>query len=515
MLGSSCPEQTTLKMNAAARKELTATHKTFLKENQDNEGALKDKVSAFAKEIETLKQSSQHQNSEYMLRRIEFVYWMLCEMRGLGDCKRYAMAPIAKAQRHHVRFDAKAFSDFMLPKLKSIGLFYNENMVFDTTEEAKQHMHAFFGGAQRLKDKQRFSIGDSYTTDGYCLCVPFKKGEPLGGKRKKQAPSPLRSKMSKEEKKAEKLRGCVTAVPEGASVVGIDMGIVNIYTFARIGADGRAQKLMLTRNEYYKQSGIKKHKAIVARKRAKLQNIDTLLSAKSPKSERLEDVLAYVVLTSAAHEEVWGVMADQRLSRSKWATEMGKQATLDRFVSSVSREFCKDAVSTVFGCGFPSFNCCYKGCPAAPTTTAFKALKRQLDVMPIDEYKTSKVCARCDEALVAPKKKIKMADGSEECREVRGIRLCPKCFLEPRNQHSYERDPELWGGFTRYDRDVNAALNIARVTGLNNEERPPSLQRIALGTQWMMEELVPPDVADLVEYTSVQEIGCREAVPVY
>ena len=79
--------------------------------------------------------------------------------------------------------------------------------------------------------------------------------------------------------------------------------------------------------------------------------------------------------------------------------------------------------------------------------------------------------------LVAPRKKIKCRDGTERCGEVRGIRLCKKCALETHGHHAYERDPGLWPGFARFDRDINAALNMIRVAGAVNATRPASLQR--------------------------------------
>jgi hypothetical protein len=132
----------------------------------------------------------------------------------------------------------------------------------------------------------------------------------------------------------------------------------------------------------------------------------------------------------------------------------------------------------VAACGLPDFNCCMKGCPAAPTTIAFKTLKRRLPVIPVDEFRTSKVCARCDEEMLAPRKAVTLDDWRVVMKEVRGIRLCKKCFLETHGHHSYERDDGMWPGYARFDRDINAALNILRVAGLSSSERPASLQRI-------------------------------------
>ena len=172
---------------------------------------------------------------------------------------------------------------------------------------------------------------------------------------------------------------------------------------------------------------------------------------------------------------VWDVYGDKRISRSRMAVSMGKSRVLDAYCTGLASKF--SGRSFVVACGVPSFDCCMRGCPAAPIGIGFKTLKRRLPVIPVDEYLTSQACCRCDDKLKAPTKRARLEDGRFVNAEVRGIRLCKKCFLETHGHHAHVRDPGLWPGFARFDRDINAAMNMIRVAGKTNSERPLCLQR--------------------------------------
>ena len=137
----------------------------------------------------------------------------------------------------------------------------------------------------------------------------------------------------------------------------------------------------------------------------------------------------------------------------------------------------KTAADVYVAAGFPDFNCCTRGCPASPTTSAFKAMKRVMQVVPTDEYKTSQVCARCLADLKKPTKRIRLPDGRVEYRELRGFRLCQQCFLESRVQPEYSWETESWPGHMRLHRDLNSATAMTLVAGKSNEDRPEPFRR--------------------------------------
>lgn len=109
-----------------------------------------------------------------------------------------------------------------------------------------------------------------------------------------------------------------------------------------------------------------------------------------------------------------------------------------------------------------------------PTTTAFKRAKRIMDVIPVDECHTSQICPFCNSFLIKPRK----INDQGRLVEVQGLRLCGSTdCLRRYGHHDYARDPNLWEGYVRLSRDKVGALNIKRVAGLQNEERPVPLRR--------------------------------------
>jgi hypothetical protein len=497
MLGDECPERLAIAVIRKEAEEAKANEaKAKASQDKTDESDKKDKKKntmsdALAAELRVLRSKRIFEETKLLLRRIEFAYWMSLKLRGCGECKRFAMAPVSSAQRKHVRIDGNVFRDYLFPRLKDTGYFKAGMTKEDlgTKGLLRAQMDALFPGAQRLRTPGAgWRRGDSYTTDGYALGVHFVRGnaaaaEASGRKRGGATKAKPKSRMTREEKNAEKSAGCVFEVREGARIVGMDMGVVNIFCAAWRDKKGAVVSSTLTRKKYYEASGVKAYKAFAAHKAKPLQKFVEGLSETTFRSERLEDVLRYVKRCDEANEAVWGVYGDRRFSRGRMAVFIGKQRALDQYFSDLAGRFKGDAVPPQVSCGYPSFNCCFKGCPAAPTNSAFKTLKRRMEVIPADEYRTSKVCSRCDETMEPPRKMMKMRDGKERCGEVRGIRLCKKCALETHGRHAYKRDPGLWPGYARFDRDVNAALNMIRVAGTSNETRPASLQRINRQTE--------------------------------
>jgi hypothetical protein len=88
------------------------------------------------------------------LRRIEFVFWILCKLEALGsEHKRFAMAPVSQAQRKHVRIDGSVFRDYLFPRLKEIGYFRPDmtKEALDDPDLLKAHLAALFPGARSLR----------------------------------------------------------------------------------------------------------------------------------------------------------------------------------------------------------------------------------------------------------------------------------------------------------------------------------------------------------------------------
>lgn len=328
-------------------------------------------------------------------------------------------------------------------------------------DEEVAALQSLFGGARRLRSAAKgWKLDATFKTDGYSLCASLTNTQ----KRAK----------SKEERK---LEGCLpaAALPEGAtlaSVVGVDMGLVNIF-YAAWREGGELKNLSYTRKQYYKEGGIARHTAMARRRSKRVAGVVELLSETAKRTWRAPVFAAYAAVCSAHNEALWRELGDRRLARSRMVVYMEKTAALDGFVNRL-KKCTKSLPERVVGCGFPSYNCNAGGCQSAPTTAAFKRLRMGMRTVPVDEFRTSKRCPHCDGALAAPRKRNEKG----KLIEVRGIRLCGSTTcLELRGDRVYTRDPGRWRNNVRYNRDGVGAANIMRCAGLANAERPPCLRR--------------------------------------
>lgn len=480
-LGPSCPTEVRIAAADERRKDIAALQRHRKSEGREPSEDLKKEAKALGGEKKRLKERV------LPLRRIEYVFWLQRRLENLnasdgGIHRSFCMAPISSEQRKHVRFDFNAFRDYLFPRLLDVGGFPEGMLAEDLTAKDMEDLLPHSRGLR--SKKTGWLPGKSFTTDGYALCVRYVQGKDPGSGRRGGAPKAKKQRFTtKEEKAARRKEGCVEDMPDDAFVAGMDAGVVRPYTFAWKDSEGELQASFLTRDLYYDKSGVKAHRAIVARRTKRLADAFAKRLAASPKTSSVETATEYVKACSEDSPKVWNEYGDRRLSRSRMAVSIGKRRVLSQFCSETKKIIEKAAGDrpVVLATGFPNFNCCTKGCPSSPTETAFKELKQHFVVLPTDEYLTSQACYRCDEKLEAPKKLVTLRKTNEKAwREVRGIRLCQECFRNDRAPP--RRDPGLWAGKARIDRDINAALNIMRVAGLRNEERPECLRRKILRT---------------------------------
>lgn len=438
-----------------------------------------------AKRRKDLKRRREALRQRVVLWRIEFVYWLLREIEAL-ECEwaaGFAMAPLLALQRQHIRVDNTVFSAYLLPQLRTAGYYSASLTANDVQGLESEHLAALFSVGDLRSKRAGWKQGASYQTDGYALCTRFVKNkEPGSGRRSsKVAVSSDAATSSERPRRKKPAKKSSTESRGDAGVranVGMDQGLVNPYCAAWRDADGTVKHKMLTRSSYYADSGITRHREITRRRERRLQATRQAQSDTRSKTSDWEKVLGYVKTVDEHSARIWEQYADKRLSRSRLVAEMGKVAVLDRWCRDLRSEVVESGVAApVMGVGYPSFNSSMPGGPSAPTTTAFKALRRHFRTVAVDEYMTSQADPS-DPArlLLKPKKRVDV-NGETKYREVRGIRLCPESPLEPRASRCYDRDPDLWRGYRRLLRDVVGALNIMAVAGLSNEDRPGLLQR--------------------------------------
>ena len=412
---------------------------------------------------------------DVMRRTLELNFWILRRLEVLGG-RQFGIAPLASVRRHHIKMDKPVFRDFFFPRLKAAGFFdakMKANVMADD-DVYEANLLAVFPKLLNLRSaRMGWKPSAVIQTDGYSLCASFVNLA-------RQAPN-------KEEKK---LEGCLpvpstdqpptglVAVPGGyLPNIGVDMGVVNVFYAAWVREDGTTGQRALTRAEYYRTGGIKRHTAIVARRTKRVAHVVEEMSTNAHRTWRADRLAAYASVCSANHEALWRELGDARLARSRMVEYMHKTKALDGFARGLKRE-CGYA-DPIVACGFPSFCCNAGGLPSAPTTAAFKRLRMYFKVVPTDEYNTSKFCHVCNSKLVAPRMKKDNING--KVVEVRGIRLCNSTTcLELHGRQRHEWEPERWRNYVRYARDKVGAANILRCGGRLHAQRPQCLQRPTL-----------------------------------
>ena len=453
------------------------------KKLSESEKTTDDKKAA-EKSRKLLKQRRRDLKHRGILWRMELVYWMLKEIDALGCefSKGFSMAPVSSLQRKHIRIDGTVLTSYLLPRLREIG-YYGKDADLDGMES--EHLAALFQTPGLRSQKRGWKQGASIQTDGYALCTRFVKGKDPGkGRRtarvKGQSPVDRKKKKEEEKKKAKEEAAAASEALEEACGVGMDMGIVNPYCAAWKASDGSIKHKILSRHNYYLDSGIMRHRAISRRREKRLEKVREAQSFTCCRTADWSRVLEYVATVDIHAEEIWEQYADKRLSRSRMVSEMGKVSVLDRWCRDLRNELFQDGVQGVplMAVGYPSFNSSMAGSPAAPTTKAFKALLRHFRTLAVDEYMTPQVDPSDSPRLLVKPKIEQEVNGKRVVREVRGIRLCPESHLEPRTTPIvYDREPERWRGYRRLLRDVVGALNMLVVAGKKNEDRPGLLKR--------------------------------------
>ena len=403
-------------------------------------------------------------NLDVMRRTLELNYWILRRLEVLGG-RQFGIAPLASIKRHHIKVDKPVFKDFFFPRLKAAGIF-GANMRANVLEDDDIYEANLLSVFPKLRNLRSARMGWKpaavIQTDGYSLCASFIN-------LKKPAPS-------KEEKK---LEGCLPVPssltgPTSTPDIGVDMGVVNVFYAAWEREDGTSGQRALTRAEYYRTGGIRRHTEIVGRRTKRVARVVEEMSTTAHRTWRSDRVAAYAAVCSANHAALWRELGDARLARSRMVEYMQKTKALDGFAKGLKQDC--GVADPVVACGFPSYCCNAGGLPSAPTTAAFKRLRMYFKVVPTDEYNTSKYCHVCNSRLVAPRMKKNYSNG--KVVEVRGIRLCNSTTcLELHGHQRHEWEPDRWRNYVRYARDKVGAANILRCGGKLHAQRPQCLQR--------------------------------------
>ncbi|KAI3656402.1 hypothetical protein MP638_000399 [Amoeboaphelidium occidentale] len=144
-------------------------------------------------------------------------------------------------------------------------------------------------------------------------------------------------------------------------------------------------------------------------------------------------------------DELLGFYSEMRWRRLRWKTRIKRQKAYDTLFTELTGGF--DNVVIAYGGGGFSHNS--RGHPPTPNKHRFLELKRRTRCRLVPEFRTSKLCSKCDNELVQS--------------DIWSIKSC--------------NNNNCW---TRWNRDVNGARNIRRVflhMNANGGEKPEAFRR--------------------------------------
>jgi hypothetical protein len=343
----------------------------------------------------------------------------------------------------------------------------------------------------RNDNSKKWAIGETFLTDGVRLNLLFVSPEAVLGKVKKseskkmtdaikKEPDPVkkqemieavewrkrkreeenkeRSRIIREEKRLKKQEKLIEKLPEGAILVGIDPGIVNIVGVSREDNEkSRNSSFVFSGKRFRHESGetnrrIRFNKWVEKEKKTNPQFKLAVerINAVSLKTIDREKLLNCVLIRRDCFPVLYEFYGHQMNTRRRWNNYVGTQKTIHKLYNKVVQ-----TKNDVFVIGDSNFGGNVRGQPAGLSSKFISYLNKKLQgtnrVVYQDEFRTSMLDSDLYRMVIHPPKDIKeRKDGVRFVRRNNGI-----------SQISLSKDEFPDHGFSKtWNRDINAARNI-------------------------------------------------------
>jgi Putative transposase DNA-binding domain len=239
-------------------------------------------------------------------------------------------------------------------------------------------------------------------------------------------------------------------LPEAPVVVGCDPGRKEVFTYAL--ESGKSGKL--SNGQYYHSSHFKKNN-FIKKKMLKENNLNNiLLQTPTIKTISLQQTILHYQYIQPKFNQILNLKMKKKWRKLNLDSYLMKKKTLDSTIKQIIYETGVEKSNIIVGFGDASFSHTSKGYAASPRRKwVTERMKRihGLNVIPIWEFNTSRVCANCHSlnGLV----------------DMRGQHISKPHFVR--------RCANIECG-TIWNRDVNASLNMLYLTHLilHNYNRP-------------------------------------------
>jgi hypothetical protein len=360
---------------------------------------------------------------------VKYFFNILQFLDEIPEAKKFSLAPLHRITRHFLTIDTEILY-YLMKEAKLLD--------DSISKQAFRKEREFY--YQKIFKYQSLSRGEfTYTvqTDGVSICFHFRSQKVVN--------------CYEREQKIDQRN------------IAIDPGRTNLVFAVERLSDGNNRTFKLSRKEYYTSSGMNERKRRCAKWQHDIAEEETTYSLISPKtcnSQQWDNFLKNVVLV---YSKLWEGKTGKKWAREKFRVYGLKRKLIDRFFQRMNG---KSKPQILYGAA--KFNPNSRNELSAPTTFMSSSCARFFPIRFVDEFYTSKICAKCNQVL-SP---VVTRDKKGQVREIRGLRRCKSnvCSQAP-----------------FMNRDLNAALNILRC-GIE-AERPTCLARETRhpkGDRWMM-----------------------------
>ena len=289
-----------------------------------------------------------------------------------NEMKLFNVVPICNIKSHFVTIDTHVLYGIM----KEVGVLDDSNSANYITEREK-HWHATFKIAQ-LEGKE-CSFGYSIDTDGTSMCMHFER---------------IKVFFDGEDTTGKIIVPDEIFVPGPNDLVtGCDPGRINIYYMATILPDGSIKTFILTRKQYYSESGIFASRRHIEHWNLGIKEHLEALSEVSSKGSSLQRHKMYLNVYYLHRDALWKEYTKPRWARQRLSLYGGKKRVFSRFFNNMTNELWSAVpdCNIVVAYGAAKFAPGGRGELSVPTSRAYKECVSRVTTKATPEFRSSKV----------------------------------------------------------------------------------------------------------------------------
>ena len=339
------------------------------------------------------------------------------------ESKLYNLAPVGRIRCHYITIDLYVLGGITA----EVGL--------SKTQEIVKEVWDTILNTKRLEGKNCTFTG-TIDTDGCAVCVHFRRLKTT----LVQCSNILENGYSPDEDTA---------------VVGLDPGRKDMLHVVVETSQGRFKSVVLTRNQYYRESGIlsQNKKTEMWQSTKEMEEALNALATVTTKGNCLKRFMKYLHVWRNVFTTLWTEYTKTKWSEGRFRLYGGKKRVFAEYFNKLENTVSEKTGKTkiVVAYGSAKFAATGKGETAVPTSMAFKECKARFQTFVTPEFRSSMIHHETHTVL-------QLVGSRQTGREIRGLRWCCSTTQNVRKQ--------------MISRDQNAAINIRNIFQWGSKHLP-------------------------------------------